>query len=71
MSKFDSLASEKEFLLLNGKRSAALVELSKLKKGLEALSKESPSVRSFEHIKARVESLNQFFFRVACTRAKR
>ena len=56
MSKFDSLAGEKEFLHLNGKRSAALVELSKLKKALEALPKDNPPVRSFERIQARVES---------------
>ena len=57
MSKFESLSSEKEFLHLNGKRSAALVELSKLKKGLEALSKDSPSMRSFERIENRIESI--------------
>ena len=48
MSKFDSLAGEKEFLQLNGKRSGVLVELQNLKKSLEALPKDNPSVRSFE-----------------------
>ena len=55
MSKFDSLASEKEFLHLNGKRSGVLVELQNLKKSLENLPKENPSVRSFERIEVRVE----------------
>ena len=57
MSKFDSLASEKEFLVLNGKRSAALVELTKLKKSLDALPKDNPSLRSFERIEARVDTI--------------
>ena len=56
MIKFDSLSEAKEFLALDAKRSSALVELSKLKKALEALCKENPSVRSFERIEARVES---------------
>ena len=55
MCKFDSLSSENEFLHLNGKRSAALVELSKLKKALEALPKDNPSLRSFERIESKVE----------------
>ena len=55
MSKFDSLSGEKEYLHMNSKRSAALVELSKLKKALEALPKDNPSLRSFEHIESKVE----------------
>ena len=57
MAKFDSLSGEKEFLALHAKRSAALVELSKLKKALDALSKDTPSLRSFERIEARVDSV--------------
>ena len=55
MSKFDSLSGEREFVGLHAKRSAALVELSKLKKALEALPKDNPSLRSFERIEARVD----------------
>ena len=55
MSKFDSLSSEKEYLALHSKRTAALVQLTNLKKALEALPKENPSVRAFERIEARVE----------------
>ena len=56
MTTFDSLSEAKDFLALHAKRSAALVELSKLKKALEALDKDNPSMRSFERIEARVES---------------
>ena len=56
MTTFDSLSEAKDFLALDAKRAAALVELSKLKKALEALCKDNPSVRSFERIEARVES---------------
>ena len=56
MSKFDSLSSEKDFLALHAKRAAVLVELQNLKKSLEGLPKENPSVRSFERIEVRVEN---------------
>ena len=57
MSKFDSLSSEKEFLAVHAKRSAVLVELQNLKKSLEALPKDNPSLRSFERIEARVDTI--------------
>ena len=50
MAKFESLSEEKDCLALNGKRSAALVQLSKLEKSVEALPKDWPSVCSFERI---------------------
>ena len=56
MIKFESLSEVKDFLALDAKRSAALVELSKLKKALEALPKDNPSLRSFDRIEARVDS---------------
>ena len=56
MAKFDSLSEEKEFKALNAKRGAVLVELSRIKKSLEALSKDKPSIRSFERIEAKFES---------------
>ena len=55
MAKFDSLSEEKEFVALDSKRGAVLGQLSKLKKSLEALSKDKPSLRSFERIEARIE----------------
>ena len=55
MTKFDSLSGEKEFLALHAKSSGVLVELQRLKKSLEALPKDNPSVRSFERIEIRVE----------------
>ena len=56
MIKFDSLSEEKDFLALDAKRSGVLVELQNLKKALENLSKEKPSVRSFERIEAKIDS---------------
>ena len=56
MAKFDSFSEEKEFKALNAKRGAVLVELSRIKKSLEALSKDKPSIRSFERIEAKFES---------------
>ena len=55
-SFFASLSNEKDFLALDAKRLTVLVELSVQKKALEALSRERPSVRSFERIEARIES---------------
>ena len=55
MSKFDSLAGEKEYLQLNSKRSAALVWLSNLKKALEALPRDKPSLDAFERITPRID----------------
>ena len=55
MSNFDSLASEKEYLQLNSKRSAALVCLTNLKKSLEALPRDKPSLDAFERITARID----------------
>ena len=55
MSKFDSLSSEKDFLAVHAKRSAVLVELQNLKRSLEALPKDNPSLRSFERIESRVD----------------
>ena len=55
MAKFVSLSEEKEFKALNAKRDASLVELSRIKKSLEALSKDKPSLRSFERLEARIE----------------
>ena len=55
MSNFDSLASEKEYVQLNSKRSAALVRLTNLKKSLEALPRDKPSLNAFERITARID----------------
>ena len=55
MAKFNSLSEEKEFVALHAKRCAVLGQLSKLKKSLEALSKDKPSLRSFERLEARIE----------------
>ena len=56
MIKFDSLSDVKVFLALDAKRSATLVQLTNLKKALEALSKENPSLRSFERIENKIDS---------------
>ena len=55
MTSFDSLSQVKEFLNVDGKRGAILVELSKLKDQLGSLSQENPVVRPFERIEARVD----------------
>ena len=47
MIKFESLSEVKEFVALDAKRSAALVQLTKLKKALEELPKENPSLPIF------------------------
>ena len=56
MTKFDSLSEVKEFLAIDAKRSAALVQLTKLKKALEELPKDNPSLRSFERIETKIEN---------------
>ena len=57
MAKFDSLSEEKEFVALHAKRGAVLGQLSKQKKSLEALSKDNPSLRSFERIGTKIDAL--------------
>ena len=57
MAKFDSLSEEKEFKALDAKRAAVMVELSRLKKSLEALSKDKPTLRSFERMESRIDVL--------------
>ena len=60
MTTFDSQTKIKEFLSLDAKRGAGLVELKSLKAKLESLSKENPSVRPFERIEAKLdEELDQ------------
>ena len=56
MSKFDSISKQKDFVALDAKRAAALVQLSQLLKALEGFSKERPSLRSFERIEAKIDS---------------
>ena len=56
MIKFESLSEVKEFLALDAKRSAALVQLTKLKKALEELPKDNPSLRSFERIETEIDN---------------
>ena len=55
MTKFDSLSEVKEFLALNAKRNAALVQLTQLKKALDELPKDNPSIRSFERIETKID----------------
>ena len=57
MAKIESLSKEKKCLALNGKRSAALVKLSKLEKSVEDLPKDRSSVCSFERIKSRCNGI--------------
>ena len=59
---YDSLGKENDFFfILDGKRSAALVQVTILRKGLEAYLKNS-SVRSFERIEARIDGkLDEMF----------
>ena len=60
MTSFDSLSQVKEFLNVDGKRGAILVELSKSKDQLGSLSQENPVERPFAHIEAKVDDeLNQ------------
>ena len=56
MIKFESLSEVKEFLALDAKRSTALVQLTKLKKALEELPKDNPSLRSFERIETKIDN---------------
>ena len=60
MAKFDSLSEEKEFVALDAKRCVVLSQLLDLKKSLNALSKDKPSLRSFERLETRIdEKLDQ------------
>ena len=60
MAKFNSLSEEKEFVALHAKRGAVLGQLLDLKKSLNALSKDKPSLRSFERLETRIdEKLDQ------------
>ena len=56
MTEFKSLSDNAEFVKLNSKRGAALVELTHMKKSLEKASKEKLSARSFQRIEARIDS---------------
>ena len=56
MSAFDSFSENPDFVKLNSKRGAALVELTQMKKSLEKFSKDKLSVRSFQRIETRIDS---------------
>ena len=56
MSKFSSISKEKDFLALDAKRASALVQLSHLLKALENISKDRPSLRTFERIEAKIDN---------------
>ena len=56
MVTFAQLQKEKNFLSLHSQRSAALVQLTKLKVVLESLSEETPSALSFSRNEAKIDS---------------
>ena len=56
MSDFSSISQEKDFLALDAKRGAAIVQLSQLLKALENISKDRPSLRTFESIEAKIDN---------------
>ena len=56
MVTFAQLQEEKNFLSLHSQRSAALVQLTKLKVVLESLSEETPSALSFSRNEAKIDS---------------
>ena len=57
MSKFSSISKKKDFMALDAKRGAALVQLAKQSKALEKLSKDRPSLRSFQRIEKEIDGM--------------
>ena len=56
MSGFESISEQRDFVALNAKRDASLVQLKKLSKALEKLSKDEPPLHYFEHIEAKIDN---------------
>ena len=56
MATFAEVKESKDFLALNKKRDAALVQLTRLRKTLEKLPKDPPSLHSFTRNEAKIDS---------------
>ena len=56
MATFDEFQNQKDFLVLHGKRAAALEQLCKLKVVLATLPKANPSALAFSRNEAKIES---------------
>ena len=56
MSDFKTISKKKDFKDLDAKRAASLIQIAKLSKALENLSKDRPSLHSFQRIKAKIDS---------------
>ena len=59
MATFAEIKESKDFLALNKKRDAALVQLTQLRKTLEKLPKDPPSLHSFTRNEAKIDSQQQ------------
>ena len=55
MPSFKDLKDNKDFITLDAKRTAVLLELKGLKVNLENLPKEKPSIRSYERCDSKVD----------------
>ena len=55
MPSFNDLKDNKDFITLDAKRTAVLLELKGLKKSLENLPQEKPSIRSYERCDSKID----------------
>ena len=56
MPSFKDLKDNKDFITLDAKRTAVLLELKKLKVNLEKLPREKPSIRSYERCNSNIDT---------------
>ena len=57
MPSFKDLKDNKDFIALDAKRTAVLLELKGLKVNLENLPQEKPSIRSYERFNSNVDTV--------------
>ena len=57
MPSFKELKDNKDFITLDAKRTAVLLELRKLKVNLQNLPQEKPSIRSYERFNSNVDTV--------------
>ena len=57
MPSFKELKDNKDFITLDAKRTAVLLELKKLKVNLQNLPQEKPSIRSYERFNSNVDTV--------------
>ena len=56
MPSFKDLKDNKDFITLDAKRTAVLLELKKVKASLEKLPREKPSIRSYERCNSNIDT---------------